>query len=145
MNTPRWYDNSKIYMKLHTLLFFKGGSRRDEFWLRLWFCCNGGWFSWVVVEFVGNPSRCRFRTFEVLLAFPDTASASDFSGWDRTLSPFELDDDEFDKQDISVSIEYSIPLELDNESGDTEEDSKKLLAKIGNRGYIDSSNLQTLF
>ena len=127
-----FYDDSKICMKIQTLLFFEGGSRRDEFWLRLWFCCNGGWFSWVVVEFVGNPSRCRFRTFEVLLAFPDTASVSHFSGWDKTLSPFELDDDEFDKQDISVSIEYSIPLELDNESGDTEEDSKKLLAKIGN-------------
>jgi hypothetical protein len=54
--------------------------------------------------------------------------ASYFDGWETPLSGFELDDEEFDKQDISVSIENSIRLEFD--PGDTDEGVSKKLAAV---------------
>ena len=65
------------------------------------------------------------RTLEV---FPeDEFPPSYFNGFVLQLSDLELDEDEFDKQDISGSIENSKRLEDDNDPGDIDEEfSKKL-------------------
>ena len=59
----------------------------------------------------------------------DEFPPSYFNGFELLLSDLELDEDEFDKQDISGSIANSKGLEDDNDPGDIDNEFSKKLGK----------------
>ena len=59
--------------------------------------------------------------------FPDDADTPPTNFWETPLSGLEFDDEfEFDKQDISASIEYSVRLEVD--PGDSDKGASRKFA-----------------
>ena len=72
----------------------------------------------------------------------DELAPSYFNGFELPPSDLEFDDDEFDKQDISVSMENSIGLDEDKDSGDIEEElSMKLVTKRSNCNNVNVLNV----